>query len=436
MADKIQVRRDTAANWTTNNPVLADGEPGFESDTGKLKIGNGTSNYSTLTSIGGSSGGASGYDDILNAIAIKRGTTTAGTYLQSGFADGFQTNTGVGSTVAFNFNAGSKIYANYGTDNVIMRFNNSLDNIGSTVLTSAPVSAGNGAIAYSSTTKKYGSHALSCNGTAGTGSNMITFPSNNNLFNHNNDFCVQMWIYPNSISGRRYIFSTASNIRGSDGFSLQCIGGTLGLGYNNNDFVGSTFGTIAANVWTHIAMCRVNGSHTIYVNGNSRGSFTFNHTYGGFYLGGCMYDGYQLDPFSGFIDDLCINKTTATYTANFTPPAIEAGNTSIATGNITSIPLTAQSAPKSAKIIVSTKVSTTGGAIPANFSIEGSRDNGTTWSEASSITVAPQSIDGTTSMVYGDVDLSGQPSGTQVKYRIGYKNSITAEFYGAGVIWS
>lgn len=44
----IQVRRDTAANWTSANPTLAAGEPGLETDTGKLKIGNGTSAWASL----------------------------------------------------------------------------------------------------------------------------------------------------------------------------------------------------------------------------------------------------------------------------------------------------------------------------------------------------------------------------------------------------
>jgi hypothetical protein len=39
---KIQVRRDTAANWTSTNPTLAAGEIGFETDTGKFKIGTGS----------------------------------------------------------------------------------------------------------------------------------------------------------------------------------------------------------------------------------------------------------------------------------------------------------------------------------------------------------------------------------------------------------
>ena len=44
----IQVRRDTATNWSTNNPVPKSGEWCFETDTGKVKIGNGSSNYNSL----------------------------------------------------------------------------------------------------------------------------------------------------------------------------------------------------------------------------------------------------------------------------------------------------------------------------------------------------------------------------------------------------
>ena len=48
MANKIQLRRDTAANWTTANPILTQGEPGVELDTNKWKIGNGTSTWAVL----------------------------------------------------------------------------------------------------------------------------------------------------------------------------------------------------------------------------------------------------------------------------------------------------------------------------------------------------------------------------------------------------
>ena len=48
MADLIQFRRDTAANWTANNPILALGEPGQETDTRNIKIGDGVTAWNSL----------------------------------------------------------------------------------------------------------------------------------------------------------------------------------------------------------------------------------------------------------------------------------------------------------------------------------------------------------------------------------------------------
>lgn len=45
----IQVRRDTASNWTSVNPTLAAGEMGFETDTGKFKIGTGSTAWTSLS---------------------------------------------------------------------------------------------------------------------------------------------------------------------------------------------------------------------------------------------------------------------------------------------------------------------------------------------------------------------------------------------------
>ena len=48
MSTTFKVRRDTAANWTTANPTLASGEPGYETDTRKIKYGDGTTAWATL----------------------------------------------------------------------------------------------------------------------------------------------------------------------------------------------------------------------------------------------------------------------------------------------------------------------------------------------------------------------------------------------------
>jgi hypothetical protein len=54
MATRIQVRRDTAANWTTSGTtVLAAGEIGFETDTLLFKIGDGSQTWTNLEYAGG-----------------------------------------------------------------------------------------------------------------------------------------------------------------------------------------------------------------------------------------------------------------------------------------------------------------------------------------------------------------------------------------------
>jgi len=44
----LQLRRDTATNWTNNDPVLAEGEIGVETDTLKFKIGDGSTSWTSL----------------------------------------------------------------------------------------------------------------------------------------------------------------------------------------------------------------------------------------------------------------------------------------------------------------------------------------------------------------------------------------------------
>jgi hypothetical protein len=48
MAVRIQLRNDTAANWTDADPVLAAGEFGLETDTDQFKIGDGVSTWIEL----------------------------------------------------------------------------------------------------------------------------------------------------------------------------------------------------------------------------------------------------------------------------------------------------------------------------------------------------------------------------------------------------
>ena len=75
MADKtintrIQLRNDLAATWNSKNPVLLKGEMGVETDTRKIKIGDGKSTWNTLAYVGAD------VNDILAVINDNRDTCT------------------------------------------------------------------------------------------------------------------------------------------------------------------------------------------------------------------------------------------------------------------------------------------------------------------------------------------------------------------------
>jgi hypothetical protein len=118
----IQLRRDTAANWTSTNPTLAAGEMGFETDTGKFKIGTGSTAWTSLlyatdaSDITGTITGGSASTVQAN-IQVRRDTAANWTSTNPTLAAGemgFETDTGkfkigTGSTawtsLAYSFNA-------------------------------------------------------------------------------------------------------------------------------------------------------------------------------------------------------------------------------------------------------------------------------------------------------------------------------------------
>ena len=80
---QIQIRRGTAAQWTSANPTLASGEFGYETDTGKFKLGDGSTAWNslgykasgTVTSITAGTGLSGGTITTSGTIAIDTATT-------------------------------------------------------------------------------------------------------------------------------------------------------------------------------------------------------------------------------------------------------------------------------------------------------------------------------------------------------------------------
>lgn len=80
MADVIQIRRDTAANWASVNPVLAQGEMGFETDTEKMKLGDGVTNWNSLNYFITTQGSVAITGGTIDGTVIGGTTAAAGTF--------------------------------------------------------------------------------------------------------------------------------------------------------------------------------------------------------------------------------------------------------------------------------------------------------------------------------------------------------------------
>lgn len=77
MSDLIRIRRGTSAEWASANPVLRSGEPGIDLTTDTLKIGDGTTAWSSLPAIGGGGGGGGSWGSITGTLSSQTDLQTA-----------------------------------------------------------------------------------------------------------------------------------------------------------------------------------------------------------------------------------------------------------------------------------------------------------------------------------------------------------------------
>lgn len=78
MAQQIQIRRGTAADAALTNPVLAEGEQGYETDTGVVKIGDGTTAWTALP-VAFTVGDSPAFAPLVDAIVFPGQTLGPGT---------------------------------------------------------------------------------------------------------------------------------------------------------------------------------------------------------------------------------------------------------------------------------------------------------------------------------------------------------------------
>jgi len=299
------------------------------------------------------------------------------------------------------------------------------DEIGKTV-------TANGNAQLSTSIKKFGTASLYC---PASGDSAVISAGGGSDFNlpYLTDFTIDWWEY--RTSGATFATAVMGSNGGSfpglilgyyEGFLKCCISGGSGWDVAEN----KTFGSLTLNVWKHYALTCESGTYRTFQDGVKQDEWVKSDrgiaNMPGISLGGF----YNLAPFIGYIDEFRFSKGIARWTSNFTPPSgyyAFSGNITLLS-NVHSTTIV----PTSSRIILFEEDVD---SITLNTDIKAyvSRNNGTTFSQ---VTLEDEGnyITGAR-ILSGLVDISGQPSGSNLKYKIESLNDKILKIHGTGVSW-
>jgi len=141
-----------------------------------------------------------------------------------------------------------------------------------------------------------------------------------------NDFTVEFWFYPTTLSNNPYIMTLGQSTSG-DGFLIYYSNATASLRFYSNGSAVLIGPSLSNNQWYHIAIVRSGGGSnnlTMYVNGVSQVTATNTTSYTGIAGNGACIGAEYSGTFGGnwwhYLSNLRLVKGTAVYTGAFTPP--------------------------------------------------------------------------------------------------------------------
>ena len=286
------------------------------------------------------------------------------------------------------------------------------------------------------TTKKW-TGSLLLNGS----SDYVTVPASADWNFGTGDFTIDFWVYLTSLASASYL--TGQGMITPTGTYYQLNIGTdgevnLSISPGGNQF-GTTGAGITATTWNHIALIRNGATTYIYVNGVPLGSQAsinwLNYTLP-YYIGAMTANGSTYYT-NGYIEEFRISKGIARWTTNFSGslPSIPYAPNAGITNNMTlkSNVYTAVSAPTKARpVLFEQDVDAI--TINTDLKIYVSRDNGTTYTQVTLIDEGYYES-GKRILSCNPLDISGQPSGTNIKWKVETLNNKDLKLHCVGLAW-
>jgi hypothetical protein len=255
------------------------------------------------------------------------------------------------------------------------------------------------------------------------------------------NFTVDFWVRFASVSANRCLFMQGDAWNSNFSWGVQWVQGTNQLTFyyttDGSTLQSRTFSWVpSANAWYHVAIVRNGDDLKVFVDGsqigstqNLSGATVFNSS--AVLTIGASISGFSGDH-NGWLDEIRISKGVARWTANFTPPSSAYQPNAVNNMTVVSTSLPAASAPAVMKVVARAKFVDTV-ALNTDYKISVSRDNGTTWTYAA---LNDRFAVNALHMLESDaIDVSGQPSGTHIKWRIKTLNNKMIETHDIYLCW-
>ena len=373
---------------------------------------------------------------ILNAFRIAQIGSLTIFNMVKGFMDEYEDESGVDLVNSVNqfYDATNDYYKNYFEIDSYTKLLLHLDN-DVTDSENTPKTVTNIDVTFS-TSSKFGTHAGSFNGS----SSYLSVPDSDDFYFGTSDFTFECWANFNSITGSQYLATqfdgatTQTQFRFIDGKLYFFMNGGAG---GSAEYTQTT-ANIEIGVWYHIAFVRNGSNFYIFVNGTSQaltvGTAISTKEYPNLtsaFILGAQIGPYGFNGLNAIVDEIRVSKGAARWTSNFTPPIIAYAPETFNMTLKSNVQVATIVPTESRVILFEEDVDSV--TINTDLKAYVSRDNGTTFSQ---VTLEDEGnyITGAR-ILSGVVDISAQPSGSNIKYKIETLNTKKLNLHGTAVSW-